>query len=361
MGIRSDAQRRAVAANRQRPNPGTASSANFCAPANGPKQPLPRDLRLRIKPKLHPTTGRPQLTVDELEGHSRVATKSTYLPISARHLHQALNDPLCYRMASGIGAVRPDIVEHAGKVLQLRILSAMHRMHLQFSQHANPPAPLVIPEKGTTFGQPRSRLDVIRMEVDGRVQRQDARWQCMYPLVELPQSHSIDCVLPAAGLQCIVRLPPPLPYTRLAISDQPLSVSSEAMAKKVWKTLRKMHGNYEPIEYDVLAQIDWLAVQIAGRPEPHNEPTLSMQALEQLYHWLPVLTPGLHVDGPVNHKGKRGKKLRAIDKQPENAWPRPFRSETQLTYQFSLAEPGLKYAHVDGARTKAVPVKGSAG
>ncbi|KAJ1930381.1 hypothetical protein FBU59_006972, partial [Linderina macrospora] len=155
------------------------------------------------------------------------------------------------------------------------------------------------------------------MEVNGRVVRQDAQWGGVNPFISnVPEGSLIADVLPPGGLQCIIRLP--LPSGVLSDTDgvQALSVLSEKSAQAVWTALRRMLGgtDKEAVGFNVLEQQgEWVAAQITGRPEPHCQPMLSLQALQFLYHCLPELVPGLRVEGPTRQK--RGKNKNKQDGQ----------------------------------------------
>ncbi|KAJ2861735.1 hypothetical protein GGH94_004719 [Coemansia aciculifera] len=345
---------------------------------------LPRDMQIRAKPKLNPHTSKPMLSIDELDRFSSTLGLSQYLPLTARGLYAAITDQTNARAIGELGWIRPDIVEHCARVLRLRSVATMHKTHLEYVSHLEAPHALVIPAKGTTHNVKPSRLDVIRMEVNGRMLRQDAMWWGSSVYLPLPDPHSsstvgqlswqLSSVLPAAGLQCIIELPavPPL-------SDKPLSVSSEACARTVWHALMSRHATpdrttdseeQDPAQVNILTQFaTWKAFVMPGKPEPHSEPTLSMAALEMLYRCLPQLTPDrLAISSNTDTASSRSKRRRAKKVTAEAATtleteqvkpttiPTLSRSDAVISYGYSLYRPGHPSAVVDGQATKTVPV-----
>ncbi|KAI8319351.1 hypothetical protein GQ54DRAFT_40312 [Martensiomyces pterosporus] len=354
---------------------------------------VPHDMLLRIKPKEDPRKVHKTIqAVDELERFSPSTGKSSYYPSTARGVFATVSDPAIKRTMDEIGWIRSDIVEHASRVLRLRALSEMHRAHVQLFAHwKSNPQMLAIPERGTTFGCRPSRISVIRMEVYGRVQRQDAMWQGQSPYIALPcHSKDAECqmpvVLPPGGLQCVIEVPPPIPHTKLPIDEQPLSVSSELYARKIWKAAAKLHGELggvkeetaavpsARVDFDVLAQFQpWGASVVTGQPESRDEPTVSLQALERLYSMLPRLTPASCVISERDRKRSRKAKKKGhagatggagqADQQQDAKLEQPpveaqgLRSYLDISYEYSLTQPGCSFASaVDGRATKRVPV-----
>ncbi|KAJ2815365.1 hypothetical protein GGI24_006076, partial [Coemansia furcata] len=315
---------------------------------------LPRDMHVRVKPKANPHTEKPMLSVDELERYSSALGLSQYLPLSARGLYAAITDQTNARVVGEMGLIRPDIVEHTARVLRLRSVAAMHRAHLEFVSHqVSMPPPK--PKNGA------SRLDAIRVEVSSRVRSQDAMWPGPSVYVPLPSplkkagqlSWQLSDVLPAAGLQCIIELPAgPL--------DMALSVSSEACARTVWNALTShpAHDRAVDRQVNILTQFaTWKAFVMPGKPEPHEEPTLSMEALETLYHCLPRLTPErLAINTEVSRsKKRRAKKISPAQTSPETDQVTEIisRAEAVISHPYSLYRPGHS---ADGSATKLVPV-----
>ncbi|KAJ2573705.1 hypothetical protein GGH95_004022, partial [Coemansia sp. RSA 1836] len=135
-------------------------------------------------------------------------------------------------------------------------------------------------------------LDVVRIKVGARILAQDAMWSGSSVYVPLPSpimakketgqmSWQLPNVLPAAGLQCIISIPPSA--ESLVDHVDPLSVSSESCARTVWHALTSQHAampdnTAEPQDTGdvrVLEQsASWKAFVMPGRPESHSEPTL---------------------------------------------------------------------------------------
>ncbi|KAJ2799167.1 hypothetical protein H4S07_005512, partial [Coemansia furcata] len=169
-------------------------------------------------------------------------------------------------------------------------------------------------------------------------------------------------VLPAAGLQCIIEIPAgPL--------DMALSVSSEACARTIWNALISHPAHYrtgdsekrDPV--NILTQFaTWQAFVMPGKPEPHEEPTLSMEALEALYHCLPRLTPErLAINTEVSlSKKRRAKKISPAQASPETDQVTEIisRAEAVISHPYSLYRPGHS---ADGYATKLVPVYNAKG
>ncbi|KAJ1989977.1 hypothetical protein GGI25_003265 [Coemansia spiralis] len=349
---------------------------------------MPKDLLLRVKQKTAPlepnSKHRNLLCVDELQHYSVDTGKSSYLPLTAQGVFASATDPSLKRVLADIGWVRPDIVEHCSRVLRLRAVSDMHRAHIEYFSHcANVELkrPIVIPEKGTTFGKKLSRLDVIRLETNRRVMHQDTMWRGSSPFIDLSglgvvegKLLAIDTVLPANGLQCIIELPA-VPFS--GTSTKKYSASSEAHAQAVWQELHKL-VNEDPSELNevggVLTQLSsWKAFAITGRPQTHDEPTISTQALGSLYAHLPRLTPEtMHISSIS--KGKTGKKAsKKFKQQMEQAavshlefisaqsstTEQPnsnITSNMDICFKYSLSGPGNLFASVDGEAKKSVPV-----
>ncbi|KAJ2016549.1 hypothetical protein GGI13_001756 [Coemansia sp. RSA 455] len=341
---------------------------------------LPQDMQIRVKPKRNPLTSKSMLSIDELDRFSSTLGLSQYLPLTARGLYAAVTDQTNSRAIGELGWIRPDIVEHCARVLRLRSVATMHRAHLEYVSHLEAPAMLAIPAKGSTYNVKPSRLDVIRMEVNGRILRQDAMWWGPSVFLPLPDplstngqvSWQLSSVLPAAGLQCIIELPavPPL-------SDKPLSVSSEACAHTVWHALMSQHTtdrtadseeqNVDPV--NILTQFaTWKAYVMPGKPEPHSEPTLSMAALKMLYRCLPQLTPDRLAVSSSTEPASRSKRRRAKKVTAETAAtleteqakytrvPTLSHLDAVISYGYSLYRPGHPSDVVDGQTTKTVPV-----
>ncbi|KAJ1946951.1 hypothetical protein GGF37_000810 [Kickxella alabastrina] len=285
------------------------------------------------------------------------------------------------RVVSDIGWVRSDVVEHCARVLRLRVVSAMHRARVDLFKHRDAPGPLVIPPRGprqTTNPQieeekeeGKSRLDILRLEITGRILRQDALWAGNSPYISLPQptrqsmQHPewlIPGILPAGGLQCIIKVP--------ATQTTPASVSSESTARDIWKTLAKTQP-HEPPDIDILDQsgASWMSYVIASPPKAQCEPTLSIHALEYLYHCLPALTLDTLsvVNGGRVMSKRQARKLR--EKSHGNmdpvvapvsevtAYASKLRSQAIITYRYTLGRSGHEFAVAQGdAVTKTVPV-----
>ncbi|KAJ2745469.1 hypothetical protein GGI20_002134 [Coemansia sp. BCRC 34301] len=319
------------------------------------------------------------LTIDELERFSATWGHSQYFPLTARGLYAAITDQTNARAVADCGTwIRPDIVEHCARVLRLRVVSAMHRSHIEYFSHVkSAPPPLAIPKKGSTHSVKPSRLDVIRMEVGGRILRQDAMWHGPSVYLPLPDprllpetgqmSWQLSSVLPAAGLQCVISIPP---TSREDGCVQPLSVSSESCARSVWRALLSQHntlGDMNDLQETVLKQsTSWKAFVMPGRPESHSEPTLSMRALEMVYHCLPQLTPAsLAISSETSDTNSRAKRRRAKKSanEPVSAPVTEAVEPTAVTcldadvsYAYSLYRPGHPSAEVDGRANKTVPV-----
>ncbi|PIA18239.1 hypothetical protein COEREDRAFT_13819 [Coemansia reversa NRRL 1564] len=348
---------------------------------------LPRDLQIRAKPKIYKERGRQMLSIDELDHYSKSIGKSNYLPLSARGVFSTITDLSLGRLKAELGWVRPDIVEHCARVLRLRVISEMHRAHIELFTHIrNAHGPLEIPEKGSTQGCSHGRLDVIRDEVNARLLRQDAQWEGSSPYVTLPPPSSTDIssiqgngnewqlpgILPAGGLQCIIEIPY---YT--SISGQKLSTSSESHAQLVWKALVAYGADNtskgvqidEPLEYNILDQSStWKAFVMSGRPETHEEPTLSIRSLEQIHHSLPRITPmSLTIPDAAIRGGSRKrikKKIARLDANIANhqdvmvEQPIPkLHSTVSIRYNYSVSRPGsYSSTAIDSSATKTVPL-----
>ncbi|KAJ2809526.1 Dipeptidyl-peptidase 5 [Coemansia guatemalensis] len=348
---------------------------------------LPRDLQIRVKPKVDKERDRQMLSIDELDHYSKSTGKSNYLPLSARGVFSTITDLSLGRLRAELGWVRPDIVEHCARVLRLRVVAELHRAHIELFTHIrNAQGPLEIPEKGTTQGCKHGRLDIIRDEVNARLLRQDAQWEGSSPFVILPPPPSSDLlstqsngnewqipgILPSGGLQCIIELPYyPGPL------DRKLSTSSESHAQLVWKALAK-HGADstangsqmdEPLEYNILDQGNtWKAFVMSGRPEIHEEPTLSIRSLEQLYHSLPRITPtSLTIPEAAIRSGSRKRIKRKIARLDESIANKEEAAAEQpvpelcasvyIRYNYSVSRPGsYSSTAVDSSASKAVPL-----
>ncbi|KAJ2731708.1 hypothetical protein IW152_004355 [Coemansia sp. BCRC 34962] len=321
---------------------------------------LPRDMLLRVKSKQR-AHDKPLLCIDELERYSSTVGPSLYLPLTG--FYAAVTDQTNRAMGE-LGWARPDVVEHCARVLRLRSVAAMHRAHLEYVAHLKPIGPV----RGST-GVKLSRLDASRVEANRRVVAQDTMWRghSVYLPLDAPllsgeaMSWQLSDVLPAAGLQCIIELPATKP-----LGDRPLSVSSEACARTVWHALLLQHmgsGMEDVEQVNILNQFDtWKAFVMPGKPEAHSEPTLSMEALEIMYHCLPPLTPG-QLTVASEAAASRSKRRRAKKVAAEPATPEPLRNvvavspvEAVISYEYSLTRPGHPSANVDGCATKSVPV-----
>ncbi|KAJ1722415.1 hypothetical protein LPJ53_003174 [Coemansia erecta] len=343
---------------------------------------LPRDLLIRIKCKLDPRG--PQklarlLCIDELESYSRATGKSAYLPLSARGLHAALRDPTSRRAVAELGWPRGDIVEHCARVLRLRVIAGLHRARIQMLLHSRQGAseqPLVPlpPPSGQGSASGVSRLDAIRAEVRDRVRRQDAQWAEASPFIVLTDytphaAYTVDAVLPAAGLQCILRVP------RSPLGAR-LSPSSEADARTVFAALlqqqqvqRAQPGDGVQVPSEVLDQSggSWIGHVVGGSPEPVSEPTFTQDALVVLYACLARLTPeSMSIAGDAHTLSKR--KARRLEKKKVREASEPNVSDTlmkdaavltaqaEIAYGYSLERPGSPLAAPDGWDQKTVPV-----
>ncbi|KAJ2778662.1 hypothetical protein GGI15_004109 [Coemansia interrupta] len=335
---------------------------------------VPKDLLLRIKSKRDPR-GNPQTTsallcIDELESYSGATGKSAYLPLGARGLYAALTDPTIRRTVADIGRVRPDIVEHCARVLRLRVISGLHRVRTQMLQGRNAPEPREIPPKGQRSEDGVSRLDAIRAAIRNRVQRQDAQWLGSSPFIALDgftpdtEYHVEGVVLPAAGLQCILRVPRS-PLVRR------LSTSSEADAHDVFDALLRMQQK-QPADEEVLDQAEgaWTAHVVGGSPMRISEPTLSTQALVVLYGRLSKLFPdsiSIADDGRKPSKRKERRMAKQSEAEEPCATDTPpvdtsgLTAEARVSYEYSLRSSGSPMARPDGRDTKAVPVYDAAG
>ncbi|KAJ2456498.1 hypothetical protein GGF42_003232 [Coemansia sp. RSA 2424] len=238
-----------------------------------------------------------------------------------------------------------------------------------------------------------SLLDVVRIKVGARILAQDAMWSGPSVYVPLPSpimakketgqmSWQLPNVLPAAGLQCIISIPPSAESRVDHV--EPLSVSSESCARTVWHALTSQHAAVpdnitEPQDTGDMRVLEqsasWKAFVMPGRPESHSEPTLSMQALETLYRCLPQLTPSkltISSSGTVD-SGSRGKRRRAkklanelvVDTSGDKvmdpaaaseAVSRLEKKEAIVSYGYSLYRPGHPLAEIDGYASKTVPV-----
>ncbi|KAJ2378953.1 hypothetical protein IW150_000481 [Coemansia sp. RSA 2607] len=309
---------------------------------------LPKDHLLRVKTK-RDAQGAPLLCVDELEEFSRVTGKSAYLPNSARGVYAALTDQANRRNVAEFGKVRRDFVEHCAKVLRLRVISEVQRARIVMLSHRNVKEPLGERTDGM------SRLDMIRLEIRHRIQRQDAQWAGNSPFIDLTDftpdaQHKVATILPAAGLQCILKLPPsPLP-TRL-------STSSESDARTVFSQLMQMQGKEETLP-DVLDQSggSWVAHVMGSAPMPMNEPTLSEKALALLYTCLPRVVP-ISMDIVKDARAKK----QGANKEPALIEPsfvetQGFVKDADIAYEYSLERTGDATATADGDDTKSVPV-----
>ncbi|KAJ2084028.1 hypothetical protein H4R24_000377 [Coemansia sp. RSA 988] len=348
---------------------------------------LPRDLQVRVKPKIDRAHNRQMLSIDELDHYSQSIGKSNYLPLSARGVFSTITDLSLGRLRNELGWVRSDIVEHCARVLRLRAVAEMHRTHIELFAHIrNAQSPLDIPEKGSTQGCKHGRLDAIRDEVNSRLLRQDAQWEGNSPYITLtlPPSSNLSSllnngnewkvpgILPAGGLQCIIELP-----YHPTISDQKLSTSSESHAQHVWKALAKHSAANAAtdaqvdttLEYNILDQNNtWKAFVMSGRPEIHEEPTLSIRSLEKLYHTLPRITPtSLIIPDAAIRGGSRKrikKKIARLDAKladhqeaaVEEPVPELYSSVT-IRYNYSVSRPG-SYSNtvIDSSASKIVPL-----
>ncbi|KAJ2445835.1 hypothetical protein GGF42_005863 [Coemansia sp. RSA 2424] len=242
-------------------------------------------------------------------------------------------------------------------------------------------------------------LDVVRIKVGARILAQDAMWSGPSVYVPLPSpimakketgqmSWQLPNILPAAGLQCIISIPPSAAESLVDHVD-PLSVSSESCARTVWHALTSQHAAVsdntgEPQDagdMHVLEQsASWKAFVMPGRPESHSEPTLSMPALETLYRCLPQLTPSRltissssAVDSGSRAKRRRAKKLAnelvvVVDTSGDKVMDpgaaaseavsrlEKEEKEAVVSYGYSLHRPGHQFAEIDGYASKIVPV-----
>ncbi|KAJ2819426.1 hypothetical protein IWW50_005459, partial [Coemansia erecta] len=327
-----------------------------------------RDLLIRVKGKqLQAQRKRTMLAVDELESFSGIVGKSRYMPLSARGVLAFATDLTLERVHRDIGWIRPDIVEHCARVLRLRALSTMHRAHSVYSAHASaPPCALHIPERGYMLTTHMDRLQAIREEVRGRIQRQDAQWAGPSIFTMLPPPSSagpasgsapmewqIGSTLPPAGLQCILEIPVPKRQ-----AGQMLSTTSETDARSIWASL--LHA---PVDFNILDQHrQWNAQSMAGPPEPHTLPALSIDALERLYHLLPRLTPeSMKVPDKATLRSKSKKRKQKIQRaqllesaQECAGWVRPvLGAPAQIRYAYLESCSG---EDATAAGTKIVPV-----
>ncbi|KAJ2367823.1 hypothetical protein H4S01_001936 [Coemansia sp. RSA 2610] len=332
-----------------------------------------RELLIRVKPKQRPQPSSGSLmSVDELETYSNAIGKSRYLPLSARGVLEFTSDPALRRLLKDVGYIRPDIVEHCARVLRLRTLNTMHRAHTQLFSHMAGLSPTM---KAESAGASSSRLQLIRREVSDRIVRQDAQWPGASIDTSLPPPETrsvqdgsgdgadmswplLDLILPAGGLQCILELPVP------ADQGTELSMSSEAHARSVWAAL----PSTTPFESDVLDYShNWKAFLMPGLPELHcQQPTLSTQALEHIYHLLPPLTPpSMRIPDTARGKGSKRRhkqQIKVLGQQmspgaAEAAASPVLRSLARIRYSYSVSHPGIGFqASSDGQLSKLVPV-----
>ncbi|KAJ2235035.1 hypothetical protein IWW45_002932 [Coemansia sp. RSA 485] len=212
-----------------------------------------------------------------------------------------------------------------------------------------------------------SRLDLIRKAVRRRMIMQDSQWLSYSPFIKLGDpsssgSWTVSDILPPSGLQCIIKVPEPL-------NTLSLSVSSESDAKLVWNTLAE---NNNRLKFNVLDQsgASWISYIMGSAPESGKEPTLSPEALEFLYHYLPNITADnlvIHDDGGKLSR-KKARRLREQlasgsqdtsqpDLSVESSGSAPaFCSEGFITYNYTLNGSGSGFARPQGEETKHVPV-----
>ncbi|KAJ2200335.1 hypothetical protein IWW41_002213 [Coemansia sp. RSA 2522] len=321
--------------------------------------PSTQDLLIRIKPKIlrNPpasTTNR-MLAIDELESFSRSSGKSRYVSLSARGMHAFATDIVLQRMLKGEGWTRPDFVEHCARVLRLRVLSTMHRAHIEFFAHAVRAQNVNVPERGFMVNKHMGRLQAMREHVKARIINQDAQWTKSSIYTILPQRKGIrgkqwhiSTPLPHAGLHCIIQVPVP------KLSGHKMSVSSELHARSVWESLLN-----KPVEFDVLDQSrQWNAHSMTGAPEPYTQPTLSVTALEHTYYELPHLTPdSMHMVKQTVHRNSLAKTFKNMHAQllntaRERAEKRNRGVERDLAYRVRVTYPVESGTCV----TKTVPV-----
>ncbi|KAJ2124711.1 hypothetical protein IW147_001489 [Coemansia sp. RSA 720] len=142
--------------------------------------PSTQDLLVRIKPKLMRDPPAPSmtrmLTIDELESFSSSSGKSRYVSLSARGMHAFATDAMLQKMLKGEGWMRPDFVEHCARVLRLRVLSTMHRAHIEYFAHAVGAPNVDVPERGFMVNKHMGRLQAMREHVKARLVNQDAQW-----------------------------------------------------------------------------------------------------------------------------------------------------------------------------------------
>ncbi|KAJ2502632.1 hypothetical protein GGH96_000918 [Coemansia sp. RSA 1972] len=322
--------------------------------------PSTQDLLVRIKPKLlrnplAPNTTR-MLTIDELESFSSSSGKSRYVSLTARGMHAFATDSMLQKMLKGEGWMRPDFVEHCARVLRLRVLSTMHRAHIEFFAHAVGAQNVDVPERGYMVSKHMGRLQAMREHVKARIANQDAQWTASSIYTILPQRSGIrgkpwhiSTPLPHAGLHCIIQVPVP------KLSGQKMSVSSELHARSVWESLLP-----KPIDFDVLDQSrQWNAHSMTGAPEPYTQPTLSTSALERVYYKLPHLTPdSLHMVKQTVHRNSLVKTYKSMYEQLQNtqrerAQVRDRGVERNLAYRVRITYP---VESEDVRVTKTVPV-----
>ncbi|KAJ2666678.1 hypothetical protein IW148_000665 [Coemansia sp. RSA 1199] len=323
--------------------------------------PSTQDLLVRIKPKLMRDPPAPSmtrmLTIDELESFSSSSGKSRYVSLSARGMHAFATDAMLQKMLKGEGWMRPDFVEHCARVLRLRVLSTMHRAHIEYFAHAVGAPNVDVPERGFMVNKHMGRLQAMREHVKARLVNQDAQWTASSIYTVLPKRSGIrgkewhiSTPLPYAGLHCIIQVPVP----KHPIGHK-MSVSSEPHARAVWESLLG-----KPIDFDVLDQSrQWNAHSMTGAPEPYTQPTLSVTALEHAYYKLPHLTPNsMHMVKPTLHRNSLVKTYKNMHAQllsnaKERAEERDHGPERNLAYRVRITYP---VESEDVRATKTVPV-----
>ncbi|KAJ2856887.1 hypothetical protein J3B02_001348 [Coemansia erecta] len=196
---------------------------------------------------------------------------------------------------------------------------------------------------------------------------QDSEWLLHSPYIKLndhvenSDKWMIADILPPSGLQCIIKLPD-------CSSIQKLSVSSEQDAKFIWKKLAQSNA----LDFDILDQsgASWISYLIACAPESGKEPTLSIKALEYLYHYLPnICSEKLVVhDNGAKLSRKRARRLREqlTSSGQEDAVQAELTNESSqmpticsravISFNFSTNGSGSQFAVSQGTESKTVPV-----